>query len=74
MQNLVTAIFDTIGAAVTAFTSMLTSSITSLVDVFYNATSHEFTFLGVVAIIGVGVALVWAVVRLIRGSLKVGTR
>lgn len=59
MTGLVAEIFGVIGDAVTSFVSILTSGISSLVSVFYTTgTNGGFTFLGTLAILGVGAGLV----------------
>lgn len=71
--TVVEEIFGTIGEGVTSFITVIKSAITSIVQVFWDGTTG-FTFLGTLAIIAVCAGLVWAIVRLIRGSMRIGGR
>lgn len=72
-------IFDTIGDAVTAFITMLGNGLQSIVALFWTAPTTEggagsFTFLGVLALIGAGVGLVYWIFYLIRGMLRINIK
>lgn len=67
---MIAEIFETIGDAITAFASSLSSAVTSVASMFY--TSGEgggLTFLGTLLLIAVGVGVVYWVFRLIRGLI-----
>lgn len=71
--TVVEEIFGTIGEGVSSFITVIKSAITSIVQVFWDS-STGFTFLGTLAIITVCAGLGWAIVRLIRGSMRIGGR
>lgn len=70
--------FSVIGEAITSFASSLASAFTAITTLFYTPgvdnAPGEFTFLGTLALIGVGVGLVYLAYRVIRKliSLKMG--
>lgn len=65
-------IFGAVGDAVTAFAGALSSSITSVTGMFYDAsgTTPQLTVLGTLILIVVGVGLVYWAFRLIKGLLR----
>lgn len=65
---MVSAIFSTIGDAITGFTTALSSAVGSITEMFYVASGDNagLTVLGVLALIGVGVGMVYWAFRLIR--------
>lgn len=62
------AIFTKIGEIWTAIIQWIVSSITDLTDVFY--IEGEFTFLGVLALIGLGIGIVFLVIGVIQNFLR----
>lgn len=71
---MVTEIFDTITNIITSFLGTLTSSFTEIVKVFYTAgvgdSAGQLTFIGILALLGVGVGLVWTIFGLVRNFIK----
>lgn len=72
---MVADIFSVITDAITQMLSALTSAINGIVPLFYVAptgteTSGHMTFLGVLLLIAVGVAVVYWAFRLIRGLVQ----
>ena len=64
------AIMTAIGEIWTAIITWIVSAISSLTEVFYDTTSGEFTFLGVLALIGLGIGIVFLVIGVIQNFLR----
>lgn len=66
-------IFAEVTSAITAFIGSLGQAMTSVTSLFWDATANsgagEFTFLGVLILIGVGAGLVYLAYRVIKGLL-----
>lgn len=72
---MVAEIFEVITQAITQMLSALTSAVNGIVPLFYVAptgteTSGHMTFLGVLLLIAVGVAIVYWAFRLIKGLVR----
>lgn len=71
---MVTEIFETITDIITSFLGTLTSSLGEVVKVFYTAgvgsEPGQLTFIGILALLGVGVGLVWTIFGLVRNFIK----
>jgi len=65
-------IFGAVGDAITAFSTCLASSISSVTSMFYDAsgTTPQLTVLGTLLLIAVGAGLVFWAFRLIKGLIK----
>lgn len=65
-------ILQAFGSAITAVIGWITSSISSVVGLFYDTTASTptFTFLGTLLLIGFGVGMVWALIRFVRGLVR----
>lgn len=66
---MIAAIFESVGQALTAFTTQLGNAITSVSAMFYDSTDG-LTFLGVLLTIAMGVGLVYWAFKLIKGLIK----
>lgn len=68
---MVSDIFSIITSAVTSFVGSVTAGVNGLIPLVYDATANsgagEFTFVGTMLLIAIGVALVYWCFRLIRG-------
>lgn len=69
---MVSAIFDGITSAVTAFIGTLSSGITGMLALFYDSSSSNpgLTVLGTLTVIVVGVSIVYWLFRLIMGLAR----
>lgn len=65
------AILQAIGDVIAEVITWLSTSITSVVAMFYNATTG-FTFLGVLLLVGFGLSFVWVLINFIRGLVRRG--
>lgn len=65
------AILSSIGTMLTSVLSWITSTITGVVSLFYDATDG-FTFLGVLLLVSFGIGFVWILINFIRGLVKRG--
>lgn len=65
---MVSAIFESIGSTITAFAGILGNGFTAMLSIFYDSSSTTpgLTPVGVLSLIGVGVALVYWAFRLVR--------
>lgn len=65
---MVSAIFTTIGEAITGFTTALSSAVGSITEMFYASSGDNagLTVLGILSLVAVGVGLVFWAFRLIR--------
>lgn len=67
---MIAEIFETIGDAISAFASSLSSAVTSVTGLFYTSGENGgLTFLGTLLLIAVGVGVVYWVFRLIKGLI-----
>lgn len=67
---MVADIFAEISAAITQMLTCLTSAITGVTSLFYDATNSKMTFLGVLLLIAVGVGIVYWAFNLIKGLVR----
>ena len=71
---MVSAIFGVIGDAVTEFAQVLGEAATAIANIFYvpgaSGAAGEITFLGVLALVGVGSGIVYWLFNLIQGLIK----
>lgn len=65
------AILTAIGQAITSVLGWVTSTITSVSNVFYDSTDG-FTFVGTLILVAFGLSMVWVVINFIRGLVKRG--
>lgn len=69
----ISEIFAEITSAVTSFTQTLSGAFNGITSLFYTAGQGsdpgQFTFLGVLVLIGCGVGLVYLVYRIIKGLM-----
>lgn len=65
------AILQAIGDVISSVITWITSSMTSVVGLFYDAT-NGFTFIGVLLLVGFGLSLVWVLINFIRGLVRRG--
>lgn len=70
---MISDIFGIVGQAITNFATSLGSAVTSIAAMFYDPTANsgagEITFLGTLALVGVGVGVVYWAFRLIKGLI-----
>lgn len=66
---MISAIFQEVGSAVTAFTTALSNAVSGVTSMFYDATDG-LTTLGSLLLIAVGVGLVYWAFRLIKGLVR----
>ena len=66
---MITAIFTGAGDAVEGFGTLLASASTSAIALFWTGTA--LTALGSLAVIGLGVGVVYFIIGLVRGGMKV---
>lgn len=66
---MISAIFQEVGSAVTAFTTALSNAVSGVTSMFYDAT-NGLTTLGSLLLIAVGVGLVYWSFRLIKGLIR----
>ena len=69
-MELITAIFEAIGTTVSQYVGILTSMFSSLVNIFYDASSG-LTILGVLLVFTFGVGVVKFGFNLIRSLLRI---
>jgi len=73
-MDVVQAIFEVIGQAVSSFVATLTSAINGITALFYtpgtNGGVGSMTFLGVLLLIAAGVGIVYWCFRLIKGLVR----
>lgn len=67
---MVADIFTEIASAITQMTAAVTSAVTGVVPLFYDATAGNMTFLGVLLLIAVGIGIVYWAFNLIRGLVR----
>lgn len=68
---MISAIFEAVGQAISAFSTALASGISSVTSMFYQTGENAgLTTLGTLLLIAVGVGLVFWAFRLIKGLVK----
>lgn len=67
---MVSAIFDGITSAVSAFIGSLGTGITGMLGLFYDTTNSSLTVLGTLTVIVVAVSLVYFLLRFIMGLAR----
>lgn len=65
------AILTAIGSMFTSVATWITSTITQVSGIFYDATDG-FTFVGVLLLVAFGLGLVWVVINFIKSLVKRG--
>ena len=65
------AILSAIGTMFTSVIGWITSTITSVTDIFYDSTSG-FTFVGTLLLVAFGIGFVWVLINFIRGLVRRG--
>ena len=65
------AILQAIGTMFTSVISWITSTITSVTEIFYDSTSG-FTFVGTLLLVAFGIGFVWVLINFIRGLVRRG--
>ena len=68
-MQIITAIFNGVGQAITSFTSVLGNALSGVTSMFYDATDG-LTFVGVLLTIAMGVGLVYWGFRLVKSLIK----
>lgn len=68
------AILQAIGDVITQVMTWITSTMQSVVSLFYDTsgTTPSFTFLGVLLLVGFGLSFVWVLINFIRGLVRRG--
>lgn len=71
---MIAQIFETISTAITQFASSVGNAVSGVASLFYDPTANsgagEITFLGTLALIGVGAGLVYWAFRLVKGLIS----
>lgn len=71
---MISAIFETIGQAITGFVSALSSALSGIADLIWvegtSGAAGHFTVVGVLMLVALGVGVVYGAFRLIRGLTK----
>lgn len=72
MVDMVSSIFNVISETIDSFFSVLSVGINSVIELFYKTSESggNFTFLGTMLMIGLGVGLVWTLIKWISGLVK----
>ena len=72
MMGMITSIFETISTTIEEFFGVLSTGINSVVELFYTVgdAGGEFTFLGTMLMIGLGIGLVWTLIKWISGLVR----
>lgn len=65
------AILSAIGTMLTSVLGWTTSTITSVVGLFYDST-EGFTFIGTLLLVAFGIGFVWVLINFIRGLVRRG--
>ena len=65
------AILTAIGTMFTSVIGWITSTITSVTDIFYDGT-NGFTFVGTLLLVAFGIGFVWVLINFIRGLVRRG--
>lgn len=68
---MITALFTEIGNVITAFAGVIGNGFESLLAIFWDSTASTpgFTLVGILSLVGVGMALVYWAFRLIRNLI-----
>lgn len=69
-MEIITAIFNSVGTAITSFSGSLSSAVSSITAMFWNAEGGTLTFLGVLLTIAMGVGVVYWGFKLIKSLIK----
>lgn len=68
-------IWEAISSAISSFTSAMVTGVKAFIELFYTTTGEAsqqgFTILGYFALCGIAIAIVWALIRLVRRLMKV---
>lgn len=73
MENtptIIESIFGVISSVITQFANVVSSSVTSVTNMFYDATNGQMTVLGTLLLIAVGAGLIFWAFRLIKGLVR----
>lgn len=71
MANVISAIFNAVGTAITSFSTALASGVSSITSIFYTTGENAgLTFLGVLLCIAMGVGVVYWAFRMIRSLIR----
>lgn len=74
MISMVSEIFNVMTEALEGFFGVLSGGITNVVNLFYTKPVGEapggFTFLGTILLIGLGIGLVWTLIKWISGLVR----
>lgn len=65
------AILQAIGTMLSSVLGWVTTTITSVVGLFYDST-EGFTFIGTLLLVAFGIGFVWVLINFIRGLVKRG--
>lgn len=65
-------ILDDIGTAISSVATWITNLFTSIIPIFWDATASTptFTFIGWLTVVGFGLGLVFAVLRVVRSFVR----
>jgi len=72
-KNIVTEIFNLIASALSGFFTVISDGITSVTALFW-VPATGFTLVGTLTIIGLGVGLVWVLIRFVTGLVRGAVR
>lgn len=66
-------IWEAISSAISSFTTAMVTGVKAFIELFYTTTGETqgFTILGYFALCGIAIAIVWALIRLVRRLMKV---
>lgn len=67
---MVTEIISSIGQWVSGFITTIVEAIGSVVPLFYDADTSKLTFVGVLALMGLGIGLVTLAIAFVRGLIN----
>ena len=48
----------------------ITETVPSVMELFYNSTSGEFTLVGILALVGVGISVGFLLINVVKGFLR----
>lgn len=68
--TIIESIFGVIGEVITEFANVVSSSVSSVTNMFYDSTNGNMTVLGTLLLIAVGAGLIFWAFRLIKGLVK----
>lgn len=70
-MSIISDIFNSVGQAITGFSTALASSVQSVTSMFYTTGENGgLTFLGILLCVAMGVGLVYWAFRVIRGLIR----